>query len=177
MPNVLFDDALPTLVRILEEHGGPAFVEQGTILRDATGRLTFFCRQPRAEAMASAGSVAAGHQANEAASGELAPDPLAKRIAEALGPYARAQRPVVYADEGSAPIMLDSRERIPVRVGDVFCHLIDRRIVGAGWVAQPALGLARPPRLVFASLKGGVGRSTALTAGSGPLCSAGAGFS
>ena len=34
---VLFDDALPALIQILKEWGGGAFVERGTVLRDATG--------------------------------------------------------------------------------------------------------------------------------------------
>lgn len=39
----------------------------------------------------------------------------------------------------------------------------DRRIVGADWLAEPQPPLpSGPPRLVFGSLKGGVGRSTAI---------------
>ncbi|KQP23100.1 hypothetical protein ASF43_04240 [Pseudorhodoferax sp. Leaf267] len=49
-----------------------------------------------------------------------------------------------------------------MQVGNLFCNLIDRRIVGSGWLAHPVAGPVFPPRLVFASLKGGVGRSTAL---------------
>lgn len=163
MSAVLFDDALPTLVHILEEHCGATFVEQGTILRDATGRLTFFSRTPRVQAAVSDTNTTFEDQVSDAFSPDQAPDPLALRISEGLGAYARADRPVVYPDEPGAIRVLDSPERIPVQVGDLFCHLIDRRIVGAGWMAEPVTALAFPPRLVFASLKGGVGRSTALT--------------
>jgi len=42
-------------------------------------------------------------------------------------------------------------------------RLVDRRIVGADWLRRPSVpARGRTPRLVFASLKGGVGRSTAL---------------
>ena len=164
MPDVLFDDALPTLVRILAEHGGPSFVERGTILRDATGRLAFFSRDPRPKAPEGDGDVLQADQTDDYSPQELVPDPLAQRITEGLGPYARAHRPVVYQDDVGASTVLDSDERIPVQVeDDLFCQLIDRRIVGSGWLAEPATAQVFPPRLVFATLKGGVGRSTALT--------------
>ena len=51
---------------------------------------------------------------------------------------------------------------MPFHVGSIVCRLIDRRIVGAGWLEAPDETEKRPPRVVFASLKGGVGRSTAL---------------
>ena len=137
---VLFDDALPALIEILTEWGGESFVEHGTVLRDATGRLVFF-----------------------AADDESHADLLGRRIAERLGAYAREDRPVVYPSEDGASPVLTSIERIPVKVGEQYCHLVDRRIVGAGWLAEPiATAASGPPRLVFASLKGGVGRSTAL---------------
>ncbi|MDP9908252.1 cellulose biosynthesis protein BcsQ [Variovorax boronicumulans] len=161
MPVVLFDDALPTLVRILAAHGGAPFVEQGTILRDATGRLTFFSRDPLPAAEPN-DTTSPGDQGGDYCSSSQS-DPLAKHIVDALGAYARPDRPVVYPDESGASPLLDSPERIPVQVGDLFCRLIDRRIVGAGWLAEPSTTLMFPPRLVFASLKGGVGRSTALT--------------
>ena len=40
--------------------------------------------------------------------------------------------------------------------------VLDRRIAGADWLVTPTSRTASPPRFVFASLKGGVGRSTAL---------------
>ncbi|MEW5966546.1 MAG: hypothetical protein AB1720_06045 [Pseudomonadota bacterium] len=160
---VLFDDALPTLIEILKEWGGKPFVERGTVLRDATGRLTFFAadRPP----------VPAPVESDVLASVERAPadeasylDPLGRRIVERLGAYARADRPVVYPIEDDASPILTSPERIPVKVGEQFCYLVDRRIVGTGWLAEPvAATTSGPPRVVFASLKGGVGRSTALT--------------
>jgi len=163
MADVLFDDALPTLVRILAAHGGASFVERGTILRDAVGRLTFFSRDPRTEPKEASATKGTTDEANDSFSLELEADPLTSAVSEGLKEYARAHRPVVYSDESGASPILDSTERIPVQIGELFCNLIDRRIVGAGWLAEPVGGLAHPPRLVFASLKGGVGRSTALT--------------
>ena len=148
--SVLFDDALPALIETLTEWGGQSFVEHGTVLRDATGRLCFFAAD-RPPVPVSEGE-------------ELHPDLLERRIVERLGAYAREDRPVVYPSEDGASPVLTSPERIPVKVGEQYCYLVDRRIVGAGWLAEPvAIATSGPPRLVFASLKGGVGRSTALT--------------
>lgn len=159
---VLFDDALPILVDVLREWGGESFVEQGTVLRDATGRLSFFttdCPSDHAPMEADASSVE-----RPPADDELHLDALGRRIVDRLGAYARKDRPVVYATEDGASPLLTSPERIPVRVGERFCYLVDRRIVGTGWLAEPvAAATSGPRRVVFASLKGGVGRSTALT--------------
>jgi len=159
---VLFDDALPALIEILREWGGEAFVERGTVLRDATGRLTFFAAdRPPVPERADVGAPSSIESAPSA--NEMHLDVLGRRIVDRLGAYAREDRPVVYpGDDGASPV-LTSRERIPVRVGEQFCYLVDRRIVGTGWLAEPVAATSGPPRLVFASLKGGVGRSTALT--------------
>lgn len=160
---VLFDDALPILIEILKEWGGESFVEQGTVLRDATGRLSFFAadRLP-VPAPAEAGVHASAERASGDEESHL--DPLGRRIVDRLGAYAREDRPVVYpSEDGSSPV-LTSPERIPMKVGEQFCYLVDRRIVGTGWLAEPVTATTSgPPRVVFASLKGGVGRSTALT--------------
>jgi hypothetical protein len=160
--SVLFDDALPALIETLQEWGGESFVEQGTVLRDATGRLTFFAAgRPPAPVLAEAGALTRAERTSADEQEHL--DPLGLRIVERLGAYAREDRPVVYpTDDGASPL-LTSQERIPVRVGEQFCYLVDRRIVGTGWLAEPAATTSGPPRVVFASLKGGVGRSTALT--------------
>ena len=163
MMSVRCEDARPALIQILKEWGGESFVERGTVLRDATGRLSFFA--------AARLSVPAAAEAAVRASVDAAPaddeshlDPLGLRIIEHLGAYAREDRPVVYPTEDGASPMLTSLERIPVKVGELFCYLVDRRIVGTGWLAEPvATSTFGPPSVVFASLKGGVGRSTALT--------------
>lgn len=162
MKPVLFDDALPILIETLREWGGQPFVEQGTVLRDATGRLSFFAaNRPQGQLSDEVVAPTSGDCAAADENGSL--DPLGRRIVDRLGAYAREDRPVVYPSEDGASPVLTSPERIPVRVGEQFCYLIDRRIVGTGWLAEPAAATSGPPRFVFASLKGGVGRSTALT--------------
>lgn len=166
---VFFDDALPALIEILNDWGGEAFVQQGTVLRDATGRLSFFAAS-RSPVAASAEAAPPASIEQPSADEESHLDPLGRRILERLGSYARADRPVVYPTEDGASPLLTSRERIPMQVGEQFCYLIDRRIVGTGWLAEPAITApSGPPRVVFASLKGGVGRSTALTVAAADL--------
>ena len=159
---VLFDDSLPILIEVLKEWGGGSFVEQGTVLRDATGRLSFFAADRLPVPAPTEADVSASVE-RPPADGELDLDPLGQRIVDRLGAYARKDRPVVYPTEDGASPVLTSPERMPVRVGEQFCYLVDRRIVGSGWLAEPvAAATSGPRRVVFASLKGGVGRSTAL---------------
>ncbi len=149
MTDVLFDDSLPQLVATLIRVAGRDFVEAGTALRDASGRLSFVAgRAPRDD--------------NER-------ETLSRTLISSLGPYARTDRPISFrGDSGIEPI-LAAPERLPVQVGDGFCHLLDRRIVGAGWLDAPMAVQNEPPRVVFATLKGGVGRSTALAVAAADL--------
>lgn len=164
MKQILFDDALPTLVDLLKSERGNEFVEQGTFLRDADGRLTFFSRHTASQENERTPIEGRGGKAEDNPDFySIASTPLAQEIIDALGAYARADRPIVYADENNQSPLLDSPDCLPVLVNDVFCQLIDRRIVGAGWLTAPREALLSIPRIVFASLKGGVGRSTALT--------------
>ncbi len=56
-------------------------------------------------------------------------------------------------------------------VGEHLVRLVDRRLVGADWLRKPAPVSGPPPRFVFASLKGGVGRSTALSVAAADIAS------
>ena len=138
----LFDDSLAVLVATLADLVNGEFVEAGTALRDASGRLTFI----------------AGREAVD--DGER--EKLGAALIEALGSYARPDRPISFWGDSGSKRLLAAPERFPVKVGDRFCQVIDRRIVGAGWLDEPTAVAADPPRVVFATLKGGVGRSTAL---------------
>lgn len=143
MSSLFFDDALPQLVQTLLPLIGKGELQEGVVLRDASGRLSFFLARP--------------------AKSEDECQALKHSLSQALGVYARTHRPVAFADDPGAMDILESNERIPVQVeGDVFCQLIDRRIVGTGWLTPPVPQSTHPPRIVFATLKGGVGRSTAL---------------
>jgi cellulose biosynthesis protein BcsQ len=122
---------------------GKDALRSGVVLRDSTGRLGFVSR-----------SVAASDDERET---------LAKTLTDALGAYARPDRVIVFADDPGAARLLQDPSALPVTVDQLSCRLLDRRIVGSGWLDFPAETVTNPPRIVFASLKGGVGRSTALS--------------
>lgn len=149
MTPVLFDESLPRLVETLTEMVGREFVESGTALRDSSGRLTFV--------------------ASRAAKGDSERQSLGAALIETLGAYARVDRPISFKGDGGADAILTSPDRLPILVGDLFCNIVDRRIVGAGWLDTPAASVVGPPRIVFATLKGGVGRSTALAVAAADL--------
>lgn len=155
-----FDDSLPRLVELLVDRLGRDRISAGVVLRDATGRLSFFSDTAL----------------------EPAPAQELQQLAEAaLGVYARPERVVVDATDPGAERVLTDPGSLAVavhldgRADAVPIRYLDRRIVGADWLRlaaeSPAPGdrgaadgeRAAAQRVVFASLKGGVGRSTALT--------------
>jgi MinD-like ATPase involved in chromosome partitioning or flagellar assembly len=154
MKTVRFDDSLPLLVDVISSELGDDVLEAGTVLRDAVGCLSFFSSNPL---------------------DEVAIASLSLKLREALGAYARPDRVVAGAeDHGSATMRADSSALI-VKVGNTnrSVRLVDRRLVGADWLHAPAVAASPPPRFVFASLKGGVGRSTALAVVAAHLASRG----
>ncbi|HJU16327.1 MAG TPA: AAA family ATPase [Stellaceae bacterium] len=149
---IRFDDSLPTLVRIISERMGSEILSSGVILRDTTGRLAFFIDKPIDEATI---------------------EKLSASLRIALGGYARTDRIVASKDDfGVADILGDSSAQI-VRVGDHTLRLLDRRLVGIDWLRAPSPAAPPPPRFVFSSLKGGVGRSTALAVAAAHLAARG----
>jgi CobQ/CobB/MinD/ParA nucleotide binding domain len=148
MAHLLFDDSLPQLVATLSGLSGRDFVQAGTVLRDASGRLCFVSdRSPKDDER----------------------ETLGRALIASLGSYARTDRPISFRGDGGAEPILAAPERLLVQVGDGLYHLLDRRIVGAGWLDAPMVGRTQPPRVVFAALKGGVGRSTALAVAAADL--------
>lgn len=146
-PPVRFDDSLPAFAELVKDAWGEIALSNNLFLRDASGRLTFIILQD-------------SHSAEERAT-------LASSAATQLGKYVddagfSVATPEELFDDslhdisGALKLHLDD----PRFKGDVY--LIDRRMVGADWLRPPEPAAAAPARFVFASLKGGVGRSTAL---------------
>jgi MinD-like ATPase involved in chromosome partitioning or flagellar assembly len=138
---VRFDDSLPRMAAIIAAELGTEALSKGVILRDVTGQLAFF-----------------------SATG-IEPE-LAKRVEHLLynelGPYARPDRVFALPSEPGARAILEDFTALRFSVTSHTLRLVDRRLVGADWLRRPAPAAPPPPRFVFASLKGGVGRSTAL---------------
>jgi hypothetical protein len=141
-PLVRFDDSLPALLETVERHLGPESIRAGVVLRDATGRLSFFNRNEVSDAVRVSVSDA---------------------LCRALGSYAYFGRVFATPADAGAARILDDPSALPVvDEGVERCRLIDRRIIGSDWLADPIDEESQPPRIVFASVKGGVGRSTAI---------------
>ncbi|MCJ2065050.1 ParA family protein [Methylobacterium sp. J-088] len=133
-----FDTSLYILLDVLAVHN-VGIDHDSIIVRDGAGRLTFV-----KEKIAK-------------------PDAVVKDLREALGAYA-APMPIV---GGSLALRLKQdarlRQALVEHNGTVLKFLYaDRRIVGADWMLAPQASPTGAKRLVFSSLKGGVGRSTAL---------------
>ncbi|MFA7441426.1 MAG: hypothetical protein WCZ66_10730 [Sphingomonadaceae bacterium] len=142
MSTIFFDDSLAALASIIVEQLGNDTLRRGVVLRDASGFLTFVSPDP--------------------APSERVRTEIAASVADALGAYARMDRPVAFADDPGAARLLNDPDILFVTVGQHQCRVIDRRIVGSAWLGRPRDRATGAPRVVFASIKGGVGRSTAL---------------
>ena len=140
---VNFDSAPATFAELLAASLGADAAENGRLVRDVYGRLAFVTRRPLDE------------KANA----------LSRRAAEALGAYAvSASRILVsLADDEPAYKVWAGEPSIGIPAGaDTEFRMIDRRVAEGEWL-MPAEPIAQGPgRLIFHSIKGGVGRSTAL---------------
>jgi hypothetical protein len=148
-PEIFFDASLPAFVRAINEHMGPNALEHGMIVRDSSGRLRF---------LSSEVSPPDEQRAN-----------IEKRIADVLGCYARTDGVIAFREEPGVQRLLKDPGALPMRQDSLIFRLMDRRIIGSAWLDRPQEVAAGPPRIVFASLKGGVGRSTALAVAASDL--------
>lgn len=138
-----YDEALPKFVGLVQDLLGSEALDRHSFLRDASGRLT----------------LVLDGQADEALLSQL------RERARDLTPWVTPDSLVV----DSGDIFLEEPEaghleRVITTEGHaVFIHVLENRIVGQDWLHGPADQIPdAPPIVVFASHKGGVGRSTAL---------------
>ncbi len=151
-----YDEALPRFAALLARVVGHERVLDQCFLRDASGQITLIIQAPLAEADLAA--LRAG--------------------ARELVPWVNPEAAVAAAEDifdnqfqdPSAGLL----ERIDCADFQGFVRLVERRIVGQDWLRpprEPVSGL--PPVVVFASHKGGVGRSTALAVSAAALSARG----
>jgi cellulose biosynthesis protein BcsQ len=141
---VRFDDSLQALLSSLGEQLGDAVLGATVVVRDVSGRLAAFV---------------------DADLSDERIESVAAAIRQRLGAYARTDRILAGREApGAERILAEAKTAAtPIRVSDhLAARLLDRRVAAVDWLAAPVTQAAGPPRLVFASLKGGVGRSTAL---------------
>jgi hypothetical protein len=89
---------------------------------------------------------------------------LRESLHQTLGPYSPGPSSgVIRACESLSGEALFAEPSLIQWVGDIGVRLVERRAMGQDWVNEPHVsGDTHPPRFVFHSLKGGVGRSTAM---------------
>lgn len=149
---IRFDNSLPRLAAIIASELGDETFSRGRVLRDVLGRLTYFCAV------------------------EIDPavfEHIERCLRAELGPYARPDRVLARVSDPGSRAILDEAGSLHFEVEGRMVQLVDRRLVGADWLRRPAAVAPPPPRFVFSSLKGGVGRSTALAVAAGHLAAAG----
>jgi hypothetical protein len=148
---------LPEVVKLTIEEFGRDFFDTNLLLRDADGVVTIILRKEVDFDQCSR---------------------LSKALQERLGNYA-AKSPIAKPDDLFDPSLNDMEgdKWELVQFDDnayVYIRYLERRIVGNDWVRgiqSPILNT--PPVVVFSSLKGGVGRSTALSIAAMDLCNRG----
>lgn len=141
-----FDDSLPILIESVLENLGFEGLEDGVFLRDPLGRVAYIPTKDL---------------------DTTATDNLQSAVLR-LGPYALPQIGAVVPRSELADERFFYRTRPFVTVASgilVTVRLADQRIIGQDWNALPHSGWRAPgpARFVFWSLKGGVGRTTAIS--------------
>jgi hypothetical protein len=144
---ITFDQSLPLMIDLVAGAWGSAAVANNVFLRDALGRLTVVVLD------------------TDRTSAER--EELSAKINTQLGGYADPSGiSVATPEELFDESLRDSEISVAFPVdrasfqGSV--RIVDRRVVGSDWLRRPGTDNPAIPRLFFVSLKGGVGRSTAL---------------
>jgi len=143
-----FDDSLPAFVSILVSALGKEAVEAGSVLRDASGCLSFISDAVLPEEI----KLSTEHN-----------------LLKALQAYCREDRMLLHKEQAGVSWIIQhvrqSKTQISLNESEpITITFLENRIVGQDWLTEPARAWQppSPARFVFASLKGGVGRSTAL---------------
>lgn len=140
-----YDDALPAFAALVREKLGEQAVLEHLFLRDASGRLTLVILK------------------------EVSPDILInlREQSKAILPWVDINNPVALPSDLFDDSLSDPTIGFPEWIDHVsykgFVRVLERRVVGQDWLRAPLAPISgAPPVVVFASHKGGVGRSTAL---------------
>lgn len=155
---IRFDDSLPAFAALVKKTWGEDSVARNLFLRDASGKLTFVL-------------LSDSHSRDERIA-------LAKQAADELGAYVDKDgfaiaTPDELFDDRIRKVDGAIRLQISHTLFNGVVALVDRRMVGADWLRRPSPSSGSPARFVFASVKGGVGRSTALCVLAAELASKG----
>jgi len=143
MNKVRFDSSLTVFVETLLQFFKSDDLEQSVFIRDINGQLGVILAAKLSEAETNS---------------------IASQLITKLGSYARPYSLV--ADQngfGVHELFAEAQNYPGIFVAGIQIRLLDRRAVGIDWLNAPAAHRSGSlPCYVFASIKGGVGRSTAL---------------
>jgi hypothetical protein len=144
---ITFDESLPLMIDLVARAWGSTAVASCVFLRDAIGRLTVIVLDPgrtgvEREELSAMINVQLGGYADPSGISVATPEEL---FDESL------------REAGIGLAFPIDRESFKGSV-----RIVDRRVAGADWLRRPTTENPTTPRLFFVSLKGGVGRSTAL---------------
>jgi MinD-like ATPase involved in chromosome partitioning or flagellar assembly len=150
---IRYDEALPKFAALVRDALGAKEMFDQVFLRDAAGRLTYVIRGLLPEGAEDA--IRAG--------------------TPALAPWVDPDTPLATPEDLFDPDLGAEEPGFPEFVNSElgYLRLVERRLVGQDWLRppqEPVPGL--PPIVVFASHKGGVGRSTALAVSAAALSKA-----
>lgn len=155
---VYFDQSLPSFASLVQQEWGDTALDKNFFLRDVTGLLTFIVLDEKYST----------EQRNN----------LAVKAIEKLKIYVdkngfAVATPDELFDERLKDISKARKHSLSSDAfsGDVL--LVDRRLVGADWLRDIPPAAKPPLRIVFSSIKGGVGRSTALCVAAAHLAAQG----
>lgn len=142
-----YDDIVPTTVKIVTELCGIDFFDRNLLLRDTDGFITVILRDKLPpELITKASELLYNALENYATKPVIAtPDDL---FDSSLADQSKDKLELVLLDDGA----------------EIYIRYLERRIVGGDWVRSMQAPIENAPKIVvFSSLKGGVGRSTALS--------------
>jgi len=142
---IRFDDALPALVAYLHDVAKVHVKDDGVFLRDGFGRVAFYLRKQLPA------KVIKGHQ-----------QALLDILGSAAFPAGALQDD---KSAGASILEIKGLSSQWVTCGSALAEifLVDRRFFGRDWLLPPQPTIpGLPPVMSFGSLKGGVGRTTAL---------------
>ena len=151
-----FDDIVPRVRHVLETHRDDlAVVKPLVVNRDLNGRVRLI--------------VPARLRSSEQAVAVL--DSLAAALEGALGPHGYPAPSAFLFEEDPEAVSMDA-PGFPLE-GFVDVRVVDRLALESDWASVAPIISRAPRRIVFYSIKGGVGRSTALAASAWALAQAG----
>lgn len=156
--NVYYDDSLRLFTQAILQFFDKDFLLKNLFLRDASGKLTFILKDSNY-------SIAKLKKLKP-----LVEDKLKSYIEPG---FSICESQELYDDEIEGLVLNEKTERrLEVNAEIVKIHYYERRIIGGDWQRFYSDSNG-PARLVFASVKGGVGRSTALCVCASALARAG----